>query len=181
MDFEFSKEFEVKVGMQQGAGLSPFLFAVVVDVMEFARDGTLRKRESEFLYADDLVLMIEAIERLRNRFLKWKEVFESKGLKVNLGKTKLMVSSGIIQDSLSKRRVDHGLQLESKKLSQYCVYSVVSGSMVDVPELKVLLQGFQGILHAEFVRGLLERRWSGKRRCVMKWKQYENLHILVTG
>ena len=51
----------------------------------------------ELLYADDLVLMREAIEGLRYKFIKWKEAFESKGLKVNLGKTKVMVSSGITQ------------------------------------------------------------------------------------
>ena len=28
---------------------------------------------SELLYADDLVLMNEMIERFRNKFLKWKE------------------------------------------------------------------------------------------------------------
>ena len=60
---------------------------------------------SELLYVDDLVLMSETIEGLRNKFLKWKEAFESKGLKVNLGKSKVMVSSGINQDSLSKCKV----------------------------------------------------------------------------
>ena len=38
---------------------------------------------SWLLYADDLVLTSEAIEGLRNKFLKWKETFGSKGLKVN--------------------------------------------------------------------------------------------------
>ena len=37
VDSELSEEFEVKVGMLQGFVLSPFLFAVVVDVTEFAR------------------------------------------------------------------------------------------------------------------------------------------------
>ena len=45
---------------------------------------------SELLYAVDIVLMSETIEGLRNKFLKWKEAFDSKGLKVNLGKTKVM-------------------------------------------------------------------------------------------
>ena len=31
--------------------------------------------------------MSETIEGLKNKFLKWKEDFESKGLKVNYGKT----------------------------------------------------------------------------------------------
>ena len=53
----------------------------MVDVVtEFAREVAL----SELLYADDLVLMCETIEGLRDKFLKWKEAFESKGLKANL-------------------------------------------------------------------------------------------------
>ena len=57
----------------------------MVDVVtELARDGGL----SELLYADDLDLMSETIEGLRDKFFQWKEAFESKGLKANLGKTK---------------------------------------------------------------------------------------------
>ena len=66
MDSELSDEFEVKVGMHQGSVLSPFLFAVMVDVVtEFVRKGAL----SELLHADDLVLMSGTIEGLSNRFL----------------------------------------------------------------------------------------------------------------
>ena len=55
----------------------------MVDVaIEFAREGAL----SELLYADDLCLMSETIKELRNKFIKWKEAFESKGLKANIGK-----------------------------------------------------------------------------------------------
>ena len=59
VDSVLSEEFEVNVGMYQGSVLSPFLFAVVVDVVtEFVREGAL----SELLYADDLVLMSETID-----------------------------------------------------------------------------------------------------------------------
>ena len=76
---------------------------MVVDVVtEFDREGAL----SELLYADDLVLMSETIEELRNKFIKWKEAFESKGLKVNLGKTKVVVCGGITEDGMSKSNVD---------------------------------------------------------------------------
>ena len=72
VDSELSEELVVKVGMHQGSVLSPFLFAVVVDaVTELAREFA----PSELLYADDFVLMSETIEGLRNKFLKWKEVF----------------------------------------------------------------------------------------------------------
>ena len=39
-------------------------------------------------------------------FLKRGETFERTGLKVNLGKTMVMVSSSITKDGLSKIRVD---------------------------------------------------------------------------
>ena len=103
VDSELSEEFEVKVGVHQGSVLSPFLFAVVVDVVtEFAREGAL----IELLYAGDLVLMSETIKGLRNKLLKWKEAFESKGLKVILFKTKVMVCGGITKDGMSKSKID---------------------------------------------------------------------------
>ena len=52
------------------------------------------------------MLMSETIEELRNKFLKWKEAFDSKGLKDSLGKNKVRVSGGIIEDGFSKSKVD---------------------------------------------------------------------------
>ena len=43
---------------------------------------------------------------LRDKFLKWKEALQSKGWKINLGETKVMVSSVITNDRLSKSKVD---------------------------------------------------------------------------
>ena len=69
--------------------LSPLIFAFVVDVVtEHAREGS----SNEILYVDDLVLMSESLEDLRERFQKWRSALEDKGLKVNVGKTKMMVS-----------------------------------------------------------------------------------------
>lgn len=42
--------------------------------------------KNEMLYANGLVLTSKTIEGLRKKFWKWKEAFESKGLKVNLSK-----------------------------------------------------------------------------------------------
>ena len=42
------------------------------------------------------------MEGLREKFWKWKEAFESKGLKVNLRKTKVVVSGAEGEVSVSK-------------------------------------------------------------------------------
>ena len=74
----------------------------MVDIVtDLPRDGVL----SELLHADGLVLINETIKGLSNKFIKWKEAFERQGLKVNLGKSKVMVSSGITKDGLLKCNV----------------------------------------------------------------------------
>ena len=75
--------------MPWASTLSLLLLAIVVNVIsESVRNGLM----NEMLYVDDLVLTSETMEGLREKFRKWKEAFESKGLKVNLGKTKVVVS-----------------------------------------------------------------------------------------
>ena len=56
---------------------------------------------SGLLCADDLALMSESNEGLRNRFLKYEVA-----LKVILGKTNVMVSSSITKHGWSKSKVD---------------------------------------------------------------------------
>ena len=87
--FAYLDEFEVKVGVHIGSVLSPLLFAIVVDIItENARRGV----DNELLYADDLIIISEDMEDLKERFWNWKNALDSKGLKFNTRKTKLMVS-----------------------------------------------------------------------------------------
>ena len=84
----YSEEFEVKVGVHQGSVLSPLLFIIVLEALsrEF-RCGV----PWEDLYADDLVIIAESLEECVRRLLTWKEAMEEKGLRVNAGKTKIMI------------------------------------------------------------------------------------------
>ena len=85
----FSDEFEINVGVHHGSVLSPLLFAIVVIVVtNEIKEGMLQ----EILYADDIVLIEESMEELQETFYGWKIALESKGLKVNQMKTKVMVS-----------------------------------------------------------------------------------------
>ena len=48
------------------------------------------------------MLMSESLEDLRERFQRWRSALEGKGLKVNVGKTKMMVSGTEGEIALSK-------------------------------------------------------------------------------
>ena len=78
--------------MHQGSVLSPLLFILFILVQEALsrqfRTGVLW----ELLYADDLAVMADSLEECIARLKVWEEGMEPKGLRVNMKKTKLMVS-----------------------------------------------------------------------------------------
>ena len=84
-----SADFEVKVGVHQGSVLSPLLFVIVLEALTCDIRAGL---PFELLYADDLVLMADSVDLLHDKIVRWRECLESKGLKVNLKKTKIMLS-----------------------------------------------------------------------------------------
>ena len=59
----FSEEFEVKVGVHQGSVLSPLVLIIVLEALSLFRAGC----PWEMLYADDLVILTETFEGLRQK------------------------------------------------------------------------------------------------------------------
>ena len=55
-------------------------------------------------YADDLILLSETMEGLKKRFLKWRSALESKGLKMNLEKTEVLVCGS--EGEVIRNRID---------------------------------------------------------------------------
>ena len=51
--------------------------------------------------------MIETIVGLRNKFKEWKEAYDRKCLKINFGKTQMIVKGSIVKDGLSKNEIFH--------------------------------------------------------------------------
>jgi len=94
----YSDEFSVLVGVHQGSVLSPLLFIIVLEALSRQfRTGC----PWELLYADDLVIMAESMHELLEQVEVWKEGMEEKGLRVNMGKTKCMISGSQL-DRLQK-------------------------------------------------------------------------------
>jgi len=84
-----SKGFEVKVGMHQGSTLSPLSFVIVMEAISREFRVAL---PWELLYADDLAVIAEIEEELIKRLIEWKDNVESKGMRVSLNKSKVMIN-----------------------------------------------------------------------------------------
>ena len=90
-----SNPFNVTVGVHQGSALSPLLFNVV---MEEATRECHRGVPWDMLYADDLIITGETKEEVEEQLQNWKRALARRGLKINIGKTKILVSG---KDGLS--------------------------------------------------------------------------------
>jgi len=84
-----SISFEVKVGTHQCSALSPLLFVIVMEAI--SREFRLAL-PWELLYGDDLVVIAETEDDLIKRLNEWMVNVENRGMRVNINKTKVMIS-----------------------------------------------------------------------------------------
>ena len=121
------------------------MFSIVVDIIaENVRRGVV----DELLYADDLVLMSETI---KERFWNWKDALESKGLKVDTRKPKVMLSGS--EGELFKSKIDP-CGVCGRKAMINSVLCTKCGNWVlqDVQKQRELPLGCQYILFARNVK-----------------------------
>jgi len=75
--------------MHQGSALSRLLFVMVMEALSREFRVAL---PWELLYADDLVVIDETEDDLIKRLNEWKDFMENRGIRVNMNKTKVMIS-----------------------------------------------------------------------------------------
>ena len=128
-----SEWFRIDREVRQGCIMSPWLFNIYVDAlmkevkMRIARKEVVRFMEEGRgwrlpgrLYADDLVLCGELEEDLRTMVGQFVEVCIRRGLKVNAGKSKVMVMNG-----------EEGLECEVH-IDRICLENVLEFKYLDV-------------------------------------------------
>ena len=95
--------FQIGKGVRQGCILSPYLFNLYAEYivrnagLEEAQAGIkiAGRNINNLRYVDDTTLMAESEEELKSLLMKVKEESENVGLKLNIQRTKIMVSSPI--------------------------------------------------------------------------------------
>ena len=110
---EKGKKYQVGKGVRQGCILSSCLFNLCAEyIMRNAGLGEAQagikiagRNINNLRYADDTTLMVES-EELKSLLMKVKEESEKVGLKLNIQKTKIMVSSPITSWQIDGERVE---------------------------------------------------------------------------
>ena len=106
--------FHIGKGVRQGCILSPCLFNLYAEYitrnagLDEAQTGIkiAGRNLNHLRYADDTTLMAESEEELKSLFMRVKEESEKVGLKLNIQKTKIMVSGLIISWEIDGETVE---------------------------------------------------------------------------
>ena len=83
----------MKVGVHQRSVLSPLLFIIELEALSHEFQACVPWEDP---YANDLVIIADSLEECVRRLLIWKAAMEKKGLRVNAGKTKVMICGTVV-------------------------------------------------------------------------------------
>ncbi|KAF3683178.1 putative ubiquinol oxidase 1, mitochondrial-like [Capsicum annuum] len=100
-----SEHFPVLTGLHQGSTLSPFLFALVMDMLTRCIRGEVPWC---MLFADDVVLIDETRGCVNNKLEVWRQTLESKGFRLSRSKTEYLECkfNGLRQEDEVEVRLD---------------------------------------------------------------------------
>ena len=106
--------FQIGKGVLQGCILSPCLFNLYAEYimqnagLDEAQAGIkiAKRNTNNFRHADEITLMAESKEKLKNLLMKVKEESQKAGLKLNNQKTKIMASGLIISWQIDRETME---------------------------------------------------------------------------
>jgi hypothetical protein len=82
-----TSDFPLKIGLHQGSALSPYIFALVMDVVTRDIQGEIPWC---ILFADNVVLIDESGVGVDKKLELWRQILESKGFRFSRTKTEYM-------------------------------------------------------------------------------------------
>ena len=82
-------DFSIRIGLHQGPGLSPYLFALMMDEVTRDIQGDIPWC---MLFTDDVVLVDESQTGVNQKLELWREILKSKGFRLGRTKTEYMRS-----------------------------------------------------------------------------------------
>lgn len=135
-------KFPVSVGLHQGSALSPYLFNLVMDVI--VRD-ILEEAPWTMLFADDIVLVAETREEVEEKLNRWRDVLESRGLKISRNKTEYM--------QMGEQDDDNQLHLEQERLKKVEAFRYLGSNLSQDGELD------------REICGRIQAGWKNWRKC----------------
>jgi hypothetical protein len=168
--------FKIVTGVRQGCILSPLLFLLVMDwILKRAADNSNRgihwicnesRKLTDLDFADDIALLDDSWEGMKDLTSRVEKEAGSVGLRINSGKTKLMVVGNMGTPQIIM--VD-GKQVE--EVDEFCYLgSVISGDTSCDKDIRTRL----GKANATFTR--LNTIWRNKSLdCKIKIRLYDSL------
>jgi len=93
-----TEEFEVTVGVHQGSALSPFLFAIIMDVLT---EEVRKKAPWQMMFADDVVICAEDRDELQRNVDEWCKALEDHGMKLSRAKSEYMRMNGEMEGNIT--------------------------------------------------------------------------------
>jgi hypothetical protein len=96
-----SDPFDIERGVKQGDSMSPLLFIIMMDaILKICKRRTPRMSvgfwnmqhvyAQSLLFADDIVLIADAEEKLQKSVIEWTDAVERKGMELNEKKSKVV-------------------------------------------------------------------------------------------
>ena len=105
-------------------GLCSVLYFLLSVMEALSRTFSDRGLPWELLYADDLVLLADTEDELKEKLQRWKSGLERKGLRVNVGKTKVMKCGVGLKKTVDTGKYPCGVCGKGVKIQLHTVYGM---------------------------------------------------------